>query len=181
MQITKLESENGECLTLALPSQKQHPTTARGSHHLPPAPAFMLLPGTLSSCYLENQCHPLKYQQTFKQSNENKYARLVRKSWLDKCQSRGLVAEELAFISEERLEKGQEDTERTGGRAELRQGWLRAPWYTTIARVVSCSTKANTDLCSWKSFPTTALAPSPTAALLHSQQDQQPLESQTLT
>lgn len=106
--------------------------------------------------------------------------RLVRKSWLVKWQRRGEVAEELAYNSKERLEKGQEDVERTGGKAELWQGWLRAPWYRTIACVVSCSTKANANMCFWKSFPT-SLAPSPTAGLLHSQPDQQALESQKLT
>lgn len=39
----------------------------------------------------------------------------------------GEVAEELAYIGKERLEKGQEDMGRTGGGAELRQQWLRAP------------------------------------------------------
>ena len=93
----------------------------------------------------------------------------------------GEVAEESACISKERLGKGQEAIERTGGRAELQQGWLRVPWYRTVARAVSWSTKANADLCFWKSFPTTSLAPSPGTGLLHSQPEQQALETQKLT
>lgn len=70
--------------------------------------------------------------------------------------------------------------ERAGGRAELQWTWLWAPWYRTIAHVVSCSTEANMNLCFWKSFPTTSLAPSSTVGLLHSQPDQQASENQTL-
>lgn len=57
---------------------------------------------------------------------------------------------------------------------ERGQVWLEAPRYWNIALVVSCSTETNVNLCFWKSFTTT----SPAAGLLHSQRDQQALETE---
>lgn len=97
-----------------------------------------------------------------------------KKTCLDKCQRKREVADGLEYIGKERLENGQGDIK--GERAELWQ--VEATWYRSIALVVLCSTKANINLCFWKGFTTTSLAPSPAARQLHSQPDQQALERQ---
>lgn len=172
-QIIKSESETKQDhLTPAWPSQGSISPTANRVSQTP----WLSLP----PCFCQVPAAPAAWKTNFTHQNgrklsnqrkECKYARLERKRWLNKCQSRGEAAEELAHISKERLKKGQEDMESIGGRAELQQSWLSAPRYRNIAHVVSCSIKVKANLCFWKSFPSTSLAPSFIAGLLHTQPD----------